>query len=363
MTPDEIFSRVTTLVREGQALEAQANGDAIVAAIRRYEEASALLRTIAGAPEGVRRDLALIAMNRGNALQRLNDPAPLAEAIRAYDEAIACFRTLPLNDNPDYRHTLGATFMNRGHAEQRGGTAQSFAAAGRSHAEAIALLRTLPLDEQSSFRVNLSAALMNQANVLAALNQPDQAVSSAREAMSVVAPVESENPVAADVSLKARRVLCEAVGRLIYLASTRGEPTGILAEEAIEQVDAALALARLWDARGIKHFRSIAARLYYFGGEVYAIHLPDFLAEFMLEHIDPEISVGAMGDGEEFHQIASEIFTRALQDLASRRAIFLDTPGTTRLVQRLRDLRAAEARLVELRQRHLSPVEARAPVA
>jgi hypothetical protein len=58
---------------------------------------------------------------------------------------------------------------------------------------------------------------------------------------------------------------------------------------------------------------------------------------------------------EEFHVIASETLRRALQELEARRAAFLDTPETARLLQRFRDLRAASLRLEELRAQHSRP--------
>src|SRR5690606_34337187 len=118
-------------------------------------------------------------------------------------------------------------------------------------------------------------------------------------------------------------------------------------------VDEGLALTRHWESKGQPQFRYIAVRLFHFGAQLYAAQLPDFLAEFILEHIDPEQSAGAMAHTEEFYLIATDIIARARKDLETRRAAFLDTPETARLLQRFRALRDAGSRLDELRARHL----------
>jgi tetratricopeptide (TPR) repeat protein len=337
-------------MREGQAIEAQ--GDAS-GALTRYDQALALLRSVPADTERVRREIALVSMNRGNVLQKQGRAEALPDSIRAYDEAIAFMQTLPLAENSEYRNSLGAAFMNRGHAQQSAGDRGGFEAALVSHSEAITLFRTLPLNAHRSFSINLSAALMNKANVLVALNQCDAAVMSASESRTIAGELESTDPVAADVALKARRVQCEALGRLLYTKSSRGESIKSLADEAIDIVEEGLALSRSWESRGFPYFRSLAARLYRFGAQLYSVHQPHFLAEFLLEHVDPDISTGAMSQDVEFYQTAQDALADVRQRLSSRRTVILDTPETSRLVELVQSLRTAEARFAELRAVHL----------
>ncbi len=350
MSPEETFSLAAQLLRDGQSLEAQVSPDALTAAVRCYEQAIAALRTLPLADTRVRHELAVAAMNRGNACQRQNTPAARPEALRSYDEAIAFFRTLPLDEHPDFRNSLGAAWMNRGHALYLQAEPAAMTEAVRSQREAVSILSTLPLEAHRSYRINLAAAWMNQANALLALQENEPAADAARESGRIAAPAEAEDPVVADIGLKARRALCEAIGRL--LAPTHGfvRNTEILADEASDVVDDGLALARRWQSRGVPHFRALAARLFHFGAQLYRVHLPDFLAEFLLEHIDPEQSEGAMTD-EAFYLIAQESLGLARQDLEARRTVFLDTPETAQLLQRFRDVRAAEQRVAELRAR------------
>lgn len=358
MTPAETLALATQHLREGQAFESRATADSLAAALRCYEQSLSLLRTLPIAHAEVRHQLAIVSMNRANALQRLNSPTALANSVQAYDEAIAFFRTLPLDENPELRNSLGAAWMNRGHALYLQSDPARVAESVRSHAEAVTTLRTLPLDSNRSFRLNLAAAWMNQANALLALDDDQPAADAAREALSIAAPGETQDPLLADIGLKARRARCEAIGRLLFRAARRGQPTDPLADEASDLVDDGLALARRWESRGEARFRPVATRLFRFGAQLYRMHLPDFLAEFLLEHIDPDRSAGAMSDAGEFYDMAAESLAIARQDLESRRTIFLDTPETQQLLERLRDIRAAEARLAELRARHLSAAKA-----
>ncbi len=353
MSPAEIFAQAAQLLREGQVLESRPTADSLAAALRCYEQAIVILRTLPLAQPDVRHQLALAAMNRGNALQRQNTPDSLERAIQAYDEAIAFFRTLPLDQLPDARNSLGAAWMNRGHAFHLKADPAAIVESVRSQEEAISVLRTLPLDAHPSFRINLAAAWMNQANALLAIDEDDRADASAREAIVLTTPLEQQQPALADVSLKARRARCEAIGRILYRSNRRGEPTDALADEASDLVDDGLALSRRWESNGFPHFRATATRLYAFGAQLYRLHLPDFLAEFLLEHLDPEQSPGAVADSPDLHFIASDTLTQAKLDLESRQRFFLDTPETSRLLDRLRTLRDAETRLGALRARFL----------
>ncbi len=353
MSPDETFALAASMLARGQALENE-NPPALPDALRHYDQALAALRSLPLSDESVRRDLAVALMNRGNALQRQDAPETICSAIRSYDDAIAFFRSLPLDRHASYRNALGAAWMNRGHALHRLPDPDSLAESVRSHDEAIALLRTLPLAEDRSYPINLAAAWMNQAHALLLGGDFSRALTAARESLAVTAPAEDSDPALADIGLKARRAWCEAAGQHLAAPGADALATESLADEASDMVDDGLALARKWESRGLPVFRPIAARLFRFGAQLYAAHLPDFLAEFLLEHIDPTRASGAMPHLEEFYLVADGALSRARQELVNRRTVFLETPETLQLLERLRALRSAEARLAELRAQHLA---------
>ena len=351
----DIFAQAAAALSRGQVLESQANPTGLAGAVRCYDEAIALLRRLPLSAEPTRRELARATMNRGNALQRQPSAALLGDAVRAYDEAIALFRSLPLDRNPEDRNSLGAAWMNRGHALYVQATRESLTEAARSQLEAIDTLKPLPLDSSRAVRLNLSAAWLNLGNTLLALGEPGRAMAATAEALSLTAPGEDEDPALADVSLKARRARCEALSRALIASLNNDQPTESLVDEASDIVDDGLALARTWESRGLPLFRPNAARLFRFGSQLYGAYMPDFLAEFVLEHLDPDRSAGAMPMVEDSFLAATEAIARARTDLENRRTVFLDTPETTRLIERLRDLRAAAARLAELRRAYPAP--------
>ena len=351
MSSADPLSRAIELLREGQALEARPSPEALKAAVQLYEQALVLLRTLPISETAVRHQLALTAMNRANAFQRQNTVESVAAAIAAYDEAIAFFRTLPLAQHPDLRNSLGAAWMNRGHAFYLRADPASLVEAVRCQNEALAMLGSLPLDAHPSFRINFVASRANLANALLGLGEDDSALAAARETLALVAPGEQDELALADVGLKGRRAACEAIGRLLARVTQQGASTDPLADEASDLVDSGLALARHWETRGFPHFRPLAVRLYRFGAQLYRIHLPDFLAEFLLEQIDPDRCAGATPEIEELHRIASEALSAVRIDLETRHPIFIDTPATSRLLERLQSVREAETRLRELRAR------------
>ena len=78
-------------------------------------------------------------MNRGDALTRLGSAENLAEAVRSYDQALVLLRTLDLESNPLFRKRLALAWMNRGITLQEQGTPVSLRAALESFDEAISV--------------------------------------------------------------------------------------------------------------------------------------------------------------------------------------------------------------------------------
>src|SRR5690606_25640664 len=109
---------------------------------------------------------------------------------------------------------------------------------------------------------------------------------AARHTLILIAPVESSDPLAADVGLKARRALGEAIGHLLVATDAERDAADLLADEAGEAMDGGLALVRHWESHGVTQHRELAARLYRLGAQLYLAHQPHFLAEFLLENLD-----------------------------------------------------------------------------
>lgn len=343
-------------IARGQQLEAQATPAALAGAVRSYDCAIAILRLHTSDRPATRQELAIACMNRGNALQKIGTPESLAAAVSAYDETIALFDAPAFETNFLARNSLGAAWMNRAlalHRQVRGGTT-TFTDIVRSHRTAIAVLQTLPLDESPWYRRNLSAAWMNLANALLDSNAPDRlaiSADAARRALAVVRDAESSDPIAAELALKARRCLCDALGHQLSaneLASVSHETT---AAETSDTVDDALALIRHWTQAGGPDFRALTERFFRFGAHFYRIYQPHFLAEFVLETLDPPQSAGVIVGAPELYTIADEALALALEALRKSPVRIAGNLQENRVVQTSRALKACQARIGMLRGR------------
>lgn len=360
-TPPEVAS----LLARGQSLEAQATPESLTEAVRAYEAAITLLRTLPASDLAVRRDLAVAHMNRGNALQKSDSAESIQSAVKAYDEAIVLLGSPPLNTILAALNTLGAAWMNRGHALHRLGTPDSMIAAAESHRTAINVLQSLPIvpsenvppEAAFNHRLNLAGACVNLANTLlgseAISNRHAVAREAALHALSLVNIQElvEGHPVAAELSLLSRRAAIDALGHLIFAAGDSAASQE-LASEAGDLVDDGLALVRHWEQRDVPHFRPLGHRLYHFGAQLYRINQPHFLAEFLFEHLE---SPGSTPADPVLQATAADAITAALKPLRAVRVVRAEDPGTLRQVETLRSLQAAEQRLAELRQAHPAP--------
>ncbi len=276
-------------------------------------------------PHQAQRDRAIAAMNRGcDALQR-ND---LTAALAAYDEAIALLRPLPLAEHPSWANSLGAALMNRGHLLHRQHGLARADEALAAFDEAAQLLRPLSAATVAWAPRNLAGTLLNRANLLLDLHRDAEAATASREALGLVLTGERHEHTDAELALKARRALCDALGRQLPDA---GADTARLATQASDLIDDALALLRHWHERGIAS-RELALRFFRFGTQLYRHYQPHFLAEFVRENLPR--------DDDEFRTVAHDAVRRALED-RPRAPVYL-VHGDAATERHLRTIRELE---------------------
>ncbi|HEX2860984.1 MAG TPA: hypothetical protein VHN79_05065, partial [Lacunisphaera sp.] len=275
-------------------------------------------------------------MNRGHELMLRHDEVSLEGALDSYNEAIALFRRLPLAENSSWANSCGAALMNRGQLlHRRHGVAQA-ALALAAFDEAAALLRPLPADDNPWPRRNLTGTLVNRANLLLDLAQPSDAAAASSDALILAAPHERADPVDADLALKARRVLGDALGHLLVAPGADQEA---LARQASDVVDDALALVRHWSARSPLPFRALALRFFRYGTQLYRLHQPHFLAEFIAENLPPS--------DPDFRGVALDGIDAALADgAAPGQFLTIGDPASERRRQAWADLSELRRRLV-----------------
>lgn len=293
------------------------------------------------AETGRQRDLAVAWMNRGHDHLVRGTTPDLAAGLAAYGEAIALLEPLVAAAPAErgWANSLGAARLNRGVLLHRAhGTARADAALA-DFARAIALLSGLADDRAPWPRRNLAGAHLNRASLLLDLGRAGEARADASTALRLSVPAEDADLVDADLALKARRAACDAIGQLLVAP---GADQDALAHEASDLVDDALALARRWIARGAPHPRELAHRLFHFGAQLYRLHQPHFLAEFLLEHL------AAAGPDRDLARLALAQIDAALVERPGEPFLVVGDPASERRLLTARALVAARARIAAL---------------
>jgi hypothetical protein len=213
----------------------------------------------------------------------------------------------------------------------------------------------LPEIEAPSQQINLGAAWMNRAHaVMRRHERTDGAAQSraaAMEALKLVQAHERENSDAAEVGVKARHILCRALGTKLNASGAHSDAERSEAwAAATDAVDDGLALARHWAKQGNPLPLTFVGELFRFGAQTYLTHQPHFLAEFVLEQLDPQTSEDPLPWHPGLHGVALQAVKLALRDLEQPQVHLMDAPNAERRIESLHDLYAAAARLEEMEQ-------------
>lgn len=321
--------------------------------IRCYDEAIRLRRDLL-----VTRHPALVhahasaLMGRGDAFARLGGEYNLRQALVSYDEGVALFRSLPVRESPGLMARMIAMHGARAAAYEALRTPETLASAMREHEEIATWIRGTPAEKHPEFRLHLGASLANRANLALLAGTPvfDPALARAlgSEAIGAVAGLERESPVAAEVAIKARRTICRAVtAQIEALGAGVAAPREFL-NAMTDAADEALALARHWEAKGVKEFRPIAIELFGLGATLYVRHQTHFFSEYVLDNLDPEQSADAFRDCPEMLGLATSFVGDALRHFERDRVVTTETQGIERQIETLRALRHASERLATL---------------
>lgn len=240
-------------------------------------------------------------MQCGLALMHTGDPISVAAALRHFDRALELRRGLPCDDNLT-AFALAASWMNRAEALLALGGTDQIVEAIAALSAAVALLETLPPDEDRRFPRRLAIALQNRALARARLGRdtwtmvPDlytaldllqaedsadarhlvatvwvnigiaqfiepsadawrRAIQSAQQAMQVADGREWTDVRMAEVGLRARYLCCQAAARLL---GQHPDDAAALIQLAASASSTALAVAEVWQRRGVSAFATLA---------------------------------------------------------------------------------------------------------
>jgi hypothetical protein len=234
-------------------------------------------------------DLGGALLNRADVLLGLGGDIRLHLALQTYAAAVTWLEDLPLELDVKFPARLAVAYHNRGVALRARGAA-SLGASLQDFAAAITLLESLDDDGAGADRRRyLATAWVGLADARAASASPDasrQAIAAAHRAVLVLGDLEQHDEAAAAVGLRARHVCCRAAaGCLMVDLAAPAAPTDDV-HAATDAVDDGLALMRQWERRGTTAFRALGCDLFRFGLRIYARYQPQFLEEFVREHVD-----------------------------------------------------------------------------
>ena len=95
----------------------------------------------------------------------------------------------------------------------------------------------------------------------------------------------------------------------------------------------------------MQHLRPLAHRFFRLGEQLYRIRQPRFLADFLLEQLDPERSEGALYQDPEMMAIAVQSLTDAIAHADNNCLLIADTPESEETLAIYADYQAALKRL------------------
>lgn len=288
-------------------------------------------------------------MNRGDVLTRLGNPDLLPEAVRSYDEALAHLAKLPPMEeaNVTGRHALA--WMNRAISLRAQRTPESLDAALRSLDNAKALLEAHVTVERPIDPMTLATLGMNRAALLLELEEPrlPEAMQAADDVLLLCQAAEKKDLLAAEIGLKARHVYCHSVAALLESPPVDARFADGWIMQATERVEEAMGLTAQWAGQG-NAFKDLRLELFHYGCRIYLAYQPHFMAEFLLDVLDPERGSPLLSHVEELHAAALEALAMAAEVLKRRGPLDFGLQKMDRLLEVISGLNAAAERIKKL---------------
>lgn len=373
-------------MNKGNLFSVAGTEEALQEALACYERAVQVFVSIGETgSEEIYVDFGALRANQGHLVFRMGGREALQTVVRCFQEAIAIFEKLPWLANPRYRHHLIGGWYNLGNVLQwcqenldtavdcyrnaldlaegfevktaghyslfagiwlNYGNTLSLIGGGQSlqktlecYDAAIRLFGQSEIGKGTSHAHELASAWANRANMLSmeltGLDDPQEALWSADQALDLVKEGERIHPWSAEISLKARRARCQAYGVMMHQVDQYGEDHYFMATDEVED---SLNLIRFWEEKGVPHYRPVARRMFHLGAQMYRIRQPHFLVEFVEE------TLTAIADPE-LRPIALATVREAKNQLAERRVILTGMEEGERILSLFRELERVERSL------------------
>lgn len=348
-SPDERNAVAKVWMKRGIALLSANEAAALPDALNCFEQALAIRRELPFEESSWFRWLLTACwMNRGDVLTRLGNPAELIAAVSSFDEAIFHLERLPLEEDSQYRGRLALAWMNRSLALRAQETPESLRAALLSLDRAKDVI-----DESVAVNLPVNTALLpplliNRAALLLEVSRPRmlEAMQVAEEALVLCLPTEHLHLQAAEIGLKARHIYCRAVAMLLETPPVDTSRADDWIMQATDKVDEAMHLTARWEMQGMPgHFRALRQELFRYGCNLLLAYQPHFMAEFLLDVLDPEQGSPLLAKADDLYQAGLEALDLAAAELRRRGPLDLGLQKMDRLIEVLESLSQAAERI------------------
>lgn len=347
--PDERSAVAKVWMKRGIALLSANNPAVLPEALNCFEQALAIRRELPFEESAWYRWLLTACwMNRGDVLTRLGKPADLATAVQSFDEAIFHLQKLPLEEDSQYRGRLALAWMNRSLALRAQGTPESLHAALLSldHGKIVieaSVTKGLPVNTAL-----LPTLLINRAALLLEVSPARmlEAMQEAEAALILSRTTEHLNLQAAEIGLKARHIFCHAVAMLLESPPVDTSRADDWIIRATDKVDEAMRLTAQWERQGMpEHFHVLRRELFRYGCSLLLAYQPHFMAEFLLDVLDPGQGSPLLAKADDLYQAGLEALTMAAAELRRRGPLDLGLQKMDRLIEVLESLSQVAERI------------------
>jgi tetratricopeptide (TPR) repeat protein len=289
-------------------------------------------------------------MNRGDVLTRLGESPQLVEALYCYDEAIAHLEKLPPQAEMNVPGRQALAWLNRAVTLRAQKTAKSLQEALHSLDRAKSVLKTAVTQSQAVDAMTLATLEVNRAGVLLEMTPPQAlaVLDAAGEALQFCHPLETQDELAAELGLKARHAFCLAVALLLETPPVDTAQADDWIMCATDLVEEAMSLSAAWEGRGAEFFPQLRHELFRYGCRMYLAYQPQFMAEFLLDVLDPERGSPLRSGAKDLHEAGREALSMAAEVLKRRGPLDLGLQGMDRLLELLKTLNQAAERIKNL---------------
>ncbi|MDI1313477.1 hypothetical protein [Prosthecobacter sp.] len=348
-SPDDRNAVAKVWMKRGIALLSAHNHAVLPEALNCFEQALAIRRELPFEESAWFRWLLTACwMNLGDVQTRLGKPAELIAAIRSFDEAIFHLQKLPLEEDSQYRGRLALAWMKRSLALRSQATPASLHAALLSldHAKTV-------IEESVTAKLPVNTALLptlmlNRAALLLEVSPPRmlEALEVTTQVLTLSQPTEHLTLQAAEIGLKARHVFCRAVAMLLETPPVDTSRADDWIIQATDKVDEAMHLTARWEnhAAGTT-FHALRHELFRYGCNLLLAYQPHFMAEFLLDVLDPAQGSPLLAKADDLYQVGLEALDLAAIELRRRGPLDLGLQKMDRLLEVLESLSQATERI------------------